>query len=594
MRTKDTATLLTATGEDLDKIAENICPRRPVPLAPGEDPPPAVDGHALPSGTRWESDQEYRERVMANMMPPRIGSDTTGVVASARPHIVVPDDLPERVVDLEAQMQRMEATILPPDLTGIGTALDALGKRLEGHHVSMDEMEKTIDNHGDYIVKAHCRLDQMAGTVRDMDARFDAWETKMIEEQNRYTRQVSDLVTLLNDHEKDEKNRVTYAVAESNKAVGGANRALELARMNRQAGDAVSADVGKLARAIGALECRVNDLAGPGEPKMDAAMVDMRRELARLAQLGIEHDNSIGEAFDRLNDMKSALRDLTTPEPLSFGTAPTPEPAPFHGEARCNKCGDRIVAWERDIASLEDAAKYVGKLKDSERAADAEITRLRAAVSKNREDIERYKDAAESAEVSAAGAVAGLEAQAAEMIGALQSHEKRLDQHHQTLQKLWTHWAMTPDHPANELKKELDRAISAERAAVAELDRLRVTSLCIPEDLARRVLAWDRAGDMAEGNALILMDAIQRHLREAPTVPEPCDGWIPVGERLPDDGVEVLAWGCWAEDQTEEDWRLWHANYGDGHGGGWWTVGQCREALSPVTHWMPLPPPPKS
>lgn len=388
---------------------------------------------------------------------------------SARPHIVVPDDLPERVVDLEAQMQRMEATILPPNLTGIGTALDALGKRLEGHHVSMDALEKGLSKADRQTEQAAEKIKDLEGILRDGEVLDDIH------------RRLDGLARVQDSH-----------IGRIPAAEKRANRALELARVNRQAGDAVSADVGKLARALGALECRVNDLAGPGEPKMDAAMVDMRRELARLAQLGIEHDNSIGEAFDRLNDMKSALRDLTTPEPLSFGAAPTPEPA---DAPRCLNCGCTIDRWADEVADL---------------------------------------------------------------------------------------------------KVKLDRAISAERAAVAELHHATVTGQYIPEDLARRVLAWDRAGDMAEGNALILMDAIQRHLREAPTVPEPCDGWIPVGERLPDDGVEVLAWGCWAEDQTEEDWRLWHANYGDGHGGGWWTVGQCREALSPVTHWMPLPPPPKS
>jgi hypothetical protein len=60
------------------------------------------------------------------------------------------------------------------------------------------------------------------------------------------------------------------------------------------------------------------------------------------------------------------------------------------------------------------------------------------------------------------------------------------------------------------------------------------------------------------------------------------DCWISVKDRMPSDGDSVLVWGCgfieigW----YNEDLRTWQAedfNYDDGE----------------VTHWMPLPEPPK-
>jgi hypothetical protein len=56
--------------------------------------------------------------------------------------------------------------------------------------------------------------------------------------------------------------------------------------------------------------------------------------------------------------------------------------------------------------------------------------------------------------------------------------------------------------------------------------------------------------------------------------------WIPVAERLPDEGERVLAWD---NDFNESEVAIYYAH--DGWG--------CDASISlNVTHWMPLPAPP--
>ena len=67
--------------------------------------------------------------------------------------------------------------------------------------------------------------------------------------------------------------------------------------------------------------------------------------------------------------------------------------------------------------------------------------------------------------------------------------------------------------------------------------------------------------------------------------------WISVKDRLPSDGKAKLVWcperhniycACYEEANEEGKWFIF---------GGW--RGEGLEKIEPVTHWMPLPDPPK-
>lgn len=58
--------------------------------------------------------------------------------------------------------------------------------------------------------------------------------------------------------------------------------------------------------------------------------------------------------------------------------------------------------------------------------------------------------------------------------------------------------------------------------------------------------------------------------------------WVPCSERMPDNGVEVLV-------------AVWPSVYiAEREDGEWWAVDRTPSALGGVTHWMPLPQPPKA
>ncbi len=64
------------------------------------------------------------------------------------------------------------------------------------------------------------------------------------------------------------------------------------------------------------------------------------------------------------------------------------------------------------------------------------------------------------------------------------------------------------------------------------------------------------------------------------TMPEPI-GWISVRDRMPEDCVEVLV-------------AVWPSVYiAEREDGEWWAVDRMPSAIGGVTHWMPLPAPPK-
>ncbi|EHY3096676.1 DUF551 domain-containing protein [Escherichia coli] len=77
---------------------------------------------------------------------------------------------------------------------------------------------------------------------------------------------------------------------------------------------------------------------------------------------------------------------------------------------------------------------------------------------------------------------------------------------------------------------------------------------------------------------------------EAGNSPVTPDGWISCSERMPNDKQYVWCWGKsygWTEYDTFEGYYDWSRNK-------WWTVtDDGEEPASKVTHWMPLPEPPK-
>jgi hypothetical protein len=83
---------------------------------------------------------------------------------------------------------------------------------------------------------------------------------------------------------------------------------------------------------------------------------------------------------------------------------------------------------------------------------------------------------------------------------------------------------------------------------------------------------WDRGYEQAMAHAASIVRA---HPVTSP--------WIPVGERLPEDGVPVLC--CWAETGEIDKGQI--------EGKGWWIDFQGYYGIDDVTHWCPFPAPPE-
>ncbi len=102
-----------------------------------------------------------------------------------------------------------------------------------------------------------------------------------------------------------------------------------------------------------------------------------------------------------------------------------------------------------------------------------------------------------------------------------------------------------------------------------------------------------QTGDWLYDDPLELAKAI----RKGPDMPEfdgptpvTPDGWISCSERMPNDKQYVWCWGKsygWTECDTFEGYYDWSRNK-------WWAVtDDGEESASKVTHWMPLPEPPR-
>ena len=64
------------------------------------------------------------------------------------------------------------------------------------------------------------------------------------------------------------------------------------------------------------------------------------------------------------------------------------------------------------------------------------------------------------------------------------------------------------------------------------------------------------------------------------------DSWIPVAERLPDDGVLVIGWRPGSPYAFPCEWNAARTGGGFDRPAGW----SCHpDAIEPPTHWMPIP-----
>ena len=99
----------------------------------------------------------------------------------------------------------------------------------------------------------------------------------------------------------------------------------------------------------------------------------------------------------------------------------------------------------------------------------------------------------------------------------------------------------------------------------------------IDREAAIKVLC-DACGNAACPKGMIPRCSFYEKMRDIPTAP--C--WISVRDRLPDNGAEVLAWS--ESGFSYVDWWI------DGK----WKVNSILDGkYENVTHWMPLPEPPK-
>ena len=105
--------------------------------------------------------------------------------------------------------------------------------------------------------------------------------------------------------------------------------------------------------------------------------------------------------------------------------------------------------------------------------------------------------------------------------------------------------------------------------------RLMHTAACEIETLEKRLESERTWTDCWESLANECKDRLRKLSEKMPK-------WIPVTERLPEDGAEVLAWS--RKGFAYVDWFI---------DGKWKVNGLVDDKHEFVTHWMPLPDPPE-
>ncbi|HBC6272768.1 TPA: DUF551 domain-containing protein [Escherichia coli] len=109
-------------------------------------------------------------------------------------------------------------------------------------------------------------------------------------------------------------------------------------------------------------------------------------------------------------------------------------------------------------------------------------------------------------------------------------------------------------------------------------------------DIDNAIIMLDRIDTLenCDDDRIEAVKAVLRRLAgNSPVTP---DGWISCSERMPNDKQYVWCWGKsygWTECDTFEGYYDWSRNK-------WWAVtDDGEESASKVTHWMPLPEPPR-
>ncbi|HBD0343024.1 TPA: DUF551 domain-containing protein [Escherichia coli] len=96
--------------------------------------------------------------------------------------------------------------------------------------------------------------------------------------------------------------------------------------------------------------------------------------------------------------------------------------------------------------------------------------------------------------------------------------------------------------------------------------------------------------DTAKNGYILLVQDAEPNFDVNGNSPVTPDGWISCSERMPNDKQYVWCWGKsygWTECDTFEGYYDWSRNK-------WWAVtDDGEESASKVTHWMPLPEPPR-
>ena len=118
----------------------------------------------------------------------------------------------------------------------------------------------------------------------------------------------------------------------------------------------------------------------------------------------------------------------------------------------------------------------------------------------------------------------------------------------------------------------------------------RILGMCVKQGIASECKGCPYIKSNSSCVDALMEDALTviNHLERKDSVQR----WIPVTERLPEPGVDVL---CWYEYFRYGDYNRMYQTYGIGcyYSDGFWSGGVSNTPRAKVLAWIPLPEPPK-